>query len=71
MFNSREEGCGGPEVSVEDIVAAGGFPEEDMFLSELKAAALKKDAAAALRILDCMRQAGHAPHQGAYACAIR
>lgn len=57
--------------SVEDFQAAGVRPSQHVFLSELKAAAVTKDAAGALRLLDGMRAAGYPPHQGAYACAIR
>lgn len=59
------------EKSLDDMLTAGIRPGPDAFLSELKAAATAKDAARSLRLLDSMRRAGHAPHPGAYACAIR
>lgn len=59
------------EASVDELLAAGIRPGYDIFLSELKAAAKAKESARALRLLGVMREAGHRPSQGAYACAIR
>lgn len=56
---------------VERLLANGVLPELDLFLSGLKAAALRKDADGALRLLESMHVAGYPPHQGAYACAMR
>lgn len=56
---------------VEQLLADGVVPELDLFLSGLKAAALRKDADGALRLLECMHVAGYPPHQGAYASAMR
>lgn len=57
--------------NVDVLLAAETPPEENVFLSELKAAANTKSWERALNLLDGMREAGYAPHPGAYACAIR
>lgn len=59
------------EKSLDDLLAGGIRPGDDVFLSELKAAASAKDSVRALQLLDGMRAAGYRPHPGAYACAIR
>ncbi|CAM9274213.1 unnamed protein product [Ectocarpus sp. 12 AP-2014] len=53
------------------LLAAETPRGEKVFLSELKAAANTKSWQRAINLLDGMREAGHAPHPGAYACAIR
>ncbi|CAM9673784.1 unnamed protein product [Ectocarpus sp. 6 AP-2014] len=53
------------------LLTAETPPGEKVFLSELKAAANTKSWERALNLLDGMREAGYAPHPGAYACAIR
>ena len=55
----------------DDLLARRVGPGDDVFLSELKAAASAKDSVRALQLLDGMRAAGYRPHPGAYACAIR
>lgn len=55
----------------DDLRARRVRPGDDVFLSELKAAASAKDSVRALQLLDAMRAAGYRPHPGAYACAIR
>lgn len=59
------------EKSLDDLLAAGIRPGDEVFLSELKVAASAKDSVRALQLLDGMRAAGYRPHPGAYACAIR
>lgn len=59
------------ERSLDDLLAGEIRPGDDVFLSELKAAASAKDSVRAVQLLDGMRAAGYRPHPGAYACAIR
>ncbi|CAM9220165.1 unnamed protein product [Laminaria digitata] len=59
------------ERSLNDLLAGEIRPGDDVFLSELKAAASAKDSVRALQLLDGMRAAGYRPQPGAYACAIR
>ncbi|CAM9617158.1 unnamed protein product [Ectocarpus fasciculatus] len=67
---SSPAAAGGDE-KVDVLLAAETPPEEKVFLSKLKAAANTKSWDRALNLLDRMREAGYAPHPGAYACAIR